>query len=369
MGATQKKKLFRNVSIADIYIIGYIILVFFNLLFPLIVNNAVVLAYGFLLFATQLKYILKQFLPIFLIVSFSLLVAILFSYLNGVPPVKPLYLIPHLALFCILIRYNINRSYIRILLYSYIGFISFNVIVFGIDPSVIFLESSRNMVGWFGLALCLLYYSYSIVKGSKIEMLSVILTLFLMLLLGGRSSIVVSFVLLLLVFFIYIRPKKSILKFGILILIPLFSIWLYSRYQAFFDEGLYRLENKRFESDERELLFFSYIEQLNFETFIMGVSSNSYPFYLWNNNFHNSFLLGHSIFGVFFLFFLCYLFYLMVVRPKSLIVVKFLILVLLLRSVTDTIMFVGFFDFILLYLLYFLYKNNRSSYKINQQRH
>jgi len=154
-----------------------------------------------------------------------------------------------------------------------------------------------------------------------------------------------------------ISTKK---KLGVsLIVISILSV-LYNYLAEFINISLQRFDQRGFDSYERSLFLEGYIEKLNFATIFLGVNSNQSPFTLIDGNFHNSFLLGHSNFGILFIILLLFLIYYLTKNSFSNIYLVGLASVLLLRSYTDTIMFIGHLDFVLFVILYKMKPNHKT---------
>lgn len=343
----------------------YLLLVFLNLNFPFVFTNSVIVIFSIILLITQMTFIIREYGRAFIIVIFLLGMAAFFSYLYGTEFLKPLYLIVNFVLFIIVIRYPLKINLVKYFIYFYAAFVVYRTILSNIPIDDLFQFGSRNMVAWFIFGMTLFYYSYKIVRKEQVDLIPVFVSLFIALISNGRSAIFTTSLLTLIVLYMYLRSKRRSTKIILIVAIPILAIFLLDTYSDFFAKNLDYLQQKKLESTEREHLIQSYISHLNFETIASGVPGNIYPFSIRSGNFHNSFLLGHSLFGIFFIFFILFLVYLLLKKPKLGVAEKFLIVTLLLRSTTDTIMFVGYFDFVLFYLIHSLivtYKKS-SSYK------
>lgn len=343
---------------ANLCFLIYIFFVILNLMLPDVVGNSIIISVGGLIFLTQFRYITTYHRGLLMLVSFFLFMAMSLSFINGSESmVKALYLIPHLGLFAIVERKsNLNPKLIRAILYGWVFFVVYRVMIQGVDVNDILGYASRNMVSWFGLAFCFFYYILQFKKQRRPEYITAFLTLFLTILCQGRSSIFSASLFVLFLLYIHLKESNAFLRIFVLIVIPLSIIFIYNTFNDFFVEHFEYLENKKLESEGREIILQKYIQNLDFETVLGGIPGHQLYLLTFYSNYHNSFLQGHGIFGIFFLCFFLYLIYLMMRHPRENTLEKFLILILFIRGFTDPILFVGVFDFLLFFLFYNIYK-------------
>src|SRR5690606_16186979 len=105
-------------------------------------------------------------------------------------------------------------------------------------------------------------------------------------------------------------------------------------------------------------------EKIDSFTFFLGVNSAIYPFTIFESNFHNSLVQGHSNFGFAFLILLAYTIF--IVFKKITTIDRTLVLLLLLllaRGFSDVVMFMGAFDFVFYYFIMLL--SSSRLYKIS----
>src|SRR5690606_7164093 len=131
-----------------------------------------------------------------------------------------------------------------------------------------------------------------------IDVVTSLVVLFIAIICIGRGNIIGSVALFSIILMTKYQndrlPKQIFIITGILIAL-LGSIYVFS---DFISEKISYFENKGLESNERSMILHAYINKVNAETLIFGVSPNQYPFTILSGNFHNSFLLGHSNFGI-----------------------------------------------------------------------
>lgn len=335
----------------------YLLLVFLNLLKGNLTSiNALIVLLGGYLFLNNFLYIKKNHFILLIVFSFFSLFSILSLYIfQGKITYTPIRVFVHFSLMITVIRYGINKNMVKYSLYLFVFFILYAVFVRQIYINLIFPGISKNIIGWLALGLATLYYSLelnAIKNKTKLNVFPALVTLFICLVSLSRSSIACSFILMLIVSFYSYRHISR--KNKIIVSISIISIFiiLYNYLSEFINISLQRFDQRGFDSHERSIFIEGYIEKLNFATVLFGVDSNQSPFTLIDGNFHNSFLLGHSNFGLMFVFFLLFLIYYLTKNIYSNLYLVVLGSVLLLRSYTDTIMFVGDLDFVLFVVLY-----------------
>lgn len=271
--------------------------------------------------------------------------------------------------FVIIINENlIYAKAILMLLYSYSAFVIYNYFFIQIDLNLIFDGASRNLVGWFSILLCCIYYFISKINNDKIRLIPALLNLFICILAMGRSSILTSFFLLLVILYeIYLKRLNIKRVLHSLILISFVSAVVFY-YIDFFSFNLSHLTEKELDLTSRNAIWSLYFEKIsdNPIRIINGYSRfENMTFDFISNNFHNSFILGHSNFGLIFIFFIIYLIYNIVLQLKSNFMISSLLIVLLVRSFTDTLIFISYFDFIIYALLFYLISNRKLDAKMN----
>lgn len=352
-------------NISTFLVVLYLFLSFLSLygFQEAIVNSLIVLIGGYLFFSNYnyIRLYHSKLLIVFILFAVYS-IACLFLFQDRVT-YTPIRVMVHFALFITLIRYNINSVAIKWSLYLYNLYVLYLIFVQNVYINNIFPESSKNIVGWFSLGLCVLYYVAEVGKKNiqnanlHFNLLPAILTLLLCLVTLGRSNIVCSFLLLFVVLWYNLKRFSIVKKMFFTLLIAIFTISVVYIFYDLLESGLQRFDQRGFESYERDLMIVGYRDKLDFYTFLLGVNSDQYPFTILNGNFHNSFLGGHSSFGLMFILFIGFIVQLFIKNFFKSFIFVMLSLVLLIRSYTDAIMFIGFFDFVLFVLLFKIKKN------------
>lgn len=326
----------------------------------LIVNSSIVAIAGFWLI-WSFNYIRKKQLRLFIIAlcfaGYSFICLYLFQ---GKLTFTPIRVIVHFSFFIVAIHYKLSAKAIKWTLYIYIAYIFYLLFVQGVYINAIFPGTSKNIIGWFALGICVFHYLVALnqTDGIKsVDLLPAIATLVICLISLSRSNIICAFILLLGVLFYHFRKETLIKKVGFLLLVSIVTFSFLYFFYDLLELGLQRFDERGLESADRTLFLDSYFEKLDFYTILLGVDSNQYPFTLINGNFHNSFLLGHSNFGILFLFFIIFVVQILIRKFTTCFFLVILALVILIRAYTDTIMFIGYFDFILFATIYKIYKS------------
>lgn len=356
---------FRN-NIANFVIGCYFVLVITGQFFSGEPLTLVMSVLGFFALVWQVPYILKsqrKLLVVFFLFSFYSVVCVFIF--QGRTSLTALRLFVHFVFFILLVRYEIKPELIRFLLICYSTYICIAIFYFGINPNTIFADSSKNFVGWIGLAMGILYYALLYKNRQKMEVFTAAVILLLAIACVGRSTIVSAILLFTTVFITSYRTFGLATKILSISLLTGVVMFLLSGYYEIIEFAFSQFEKKGFESAAREDMLYGYLDKLNVVTFFFGVTLQQYPFTFLNanGNVHNSFLAGHSLFGAFAVLFFIYLIYVFLNQGANKFFLKALLAIILMRSLTDTLLFVSFFDFIVFYIVYLL--ANKSSGPVN----
>lgn len=246
-------------------------------------------------------------------------------------------------------RRYINPKWILFLFYAYFIYLIIHEFILHIDFNILFPAASRNFVGWISIFLCILYYFISINNGSKYSLIPSVFNLFNAILLEGRSGIIVSSLLLVAVIYELHLKKISAKNIALISIFCLLSLWAFYNFDFFFEDKFTYFENKGLENTERDYIWKAYVNSIEREPIKLLIGESPYTrieFDLFNNNLHNSFLTGHSYFGILFIITILYTIYLVISNLKNNFLVSSLTLLLLLRAFTDSVLFIQPFDFL-----------------------
>lgn len=255
-----------------------------------------------------------------------------------------------MACFVLKYRYRISE---KIPEYGFYAFLVYILVVFARNGSFEyhFAEASRNTVSWLSIIFCALYYLIIFLQGrSPTNFIPPLLALIISIVAQGRAGIITSFLLLVTAFWYSTRRVKSNYKMWIVSILALIgmSVYVYT-HTGFFEERLEYFKVKGFEESSRIAILESYVESLNVRSVITGGSLDETAAGGFNSNPHNSFIMGHVRYGIMaFVFYGMILYSLMkgVINQQT----RFLALILfvvLLRMMTDKLVFVYPFDFVI----------------------
>lgn len=280
-----------------------------------------------------------------------------------------------LANFGLLLLLYVKKPRVILIYIFFYGFCIYLIYHWVVYESFLFVfeHSSANLISFVLISLCVLFYILNnnnelSIKGKIIEILPALLTLIFSVLAQGRGGIISSILLLIGIIFMYFHKKNIKRKFffiGIFTLISIYFINILDTYGV--ENLLYKLNLEKFvikgmEGDGREEILYNYIGDLNFSRILLGTEWSNIYNYFHSGNLHNSYLRGHLMFGILFIILLLtILISILLSIYKKYYFVPLLLIPILIRGYTDTVLLPGYFDFIILYLIFFPF------IKINEQ--
>lgn len=265
----------------------------------------------------------------------------------------------------------INAKSILLIYYLYFIYILFHEFILNTDFNLLIPGGSRNYVGWLSLFLCVLYYFVSVNNKSKYSILPSAINLFISFIMQGRAGIIISFLLFIAIIYEHYLFKLSIKKLVSFSIIIVTIIVFSSNLDYFFTEKLQYFENMGLDLSGRDVIWHNYFDIVknDYSKIILGVSRFEYfEFSLVNNNLHNSLISGHSNYGFFFIFFIFYVLYLIINNIKNSFLVSSMVLLLLARSTTDSLLFTNNLDFLMYGMISYLLicRNNNQNCAIQK---
>jgi hypothetical protein len=142
----------------------------------------------------------------------------------------------------------------------------------------------------------------------------------------------------------------NFMKYALIVLSVIFVFYLESGIKFELFDKFYR---RNLVDDPRFDIIILYMNNLSFNSFFFGFPKDMLTKFFASGNLHNSFLVMHYRFGVFalliFLIFSYRLIYLLKYKKYGAFILVFSIIV---RSLTDTILLVFYFDFIFIFILF-----------------
>ncbi|MCG5102602.1 hypothetical protein [Oceanobacillus alkalisoli] len=219
---------------------------------------------------------------------------------------------------------------------------------------------SENIANFIVIALGVALYYVRYINGQKLILNPAILVLLISSLTLGRTAIVAS--LLLLGIVIYFKYKWNFKYFLLLILIFMFysDRVINSILTIIQNLGSKFGERTSFAEDVRYTIWADYMEKIDLTRLLLGFNEAETHYFMGFTNPHNSFLSGHYTLGFFMIVIIMLIIYILIklsIYRHSFIAL--LLVVLLVRSSTDMVIFTGNFDFIYISILlygYFLMK-------------
>jgi hypothetical protein len=225
--------------------------------------------------------------------------------------------------------------------------------------------ASRNHVSFLLLLSLFLYYSTYIYHEKRFSLIPVIFMVPVSIQLYGRSGIIISLMLFIVVVFYAILEGKAGRRILLGLLFIFLSILLFAglKTTVFNNVGtnfgdlssILELESNL--SSVRWEMNFEYIRSLDLSSFFFGSDLQSIQLIAEHDgNPHNSFVVGHSILGIFFLApvvaLACVICFRLLFRfGRKRLVISLLLFLLLLRASVDSLFFYSAFDFVLIYIL------------------
>lgn len=253
--------------------------------------------------------------------------------------------------------------YFLILYYSTV-FILFMYFLRGYLPGQISEYSSENVVNYIVLAFSILLIGLYYKNSKKIIVFPAIVTFIVSLWTLGRTGVISS--LLLLIGVIILKYMKRLGKLKMSFILMFFCImgsYLINVLINFMSKVIYRFGQREtfFKDSPRAYIWNDYLENLDFKKVIFGFDFKTH--YFWGfTNLHNSYIDIHYLLGlsgIFIILLLAISLYKLLKRHFYLFFV--LTICLLLRGSTDTVMLVGFYDYVLIFLLLFCWYHDKNT--------
>lgn len=275
-------------------------------------------------------------------------------------------IISNILLACVIIE---KKIFVNPLIWTYsaiTSYIFYKVIILGLDPNTIFAHTSRNMISTIAIMYGVLIYLIMFLKETKVTILPALIALLLSIIAIGRTGVVCALLLLIVVYiYNYIYAKESKKKWYILgICVFILSLIYFAKdaLSAGEIEFISRWQVYGVSDPARAQLLNRYIENIDFYTFMKGYDITSDIIYnSWNNNPHNSWIYLHYHLGIWgvVLIGLCFISGVKLFIKKQLFLL-FLLLIIILRASTDSVIFFSNYDFIIYSFIILTFKIRHS---------
>lgn len=314
---------------------------------------------------------------IFYWLIFSMLVSVcVFQFNHGITPFFYLLFTPFIILSAKKIATKDSEHIENIIKKTYLFFVC--IIIIGLIYNLDKPEPLANIIPWSsqnGITsyLIVVHISYSIVYYFRKKKLPILLSIILVIitLYGlGRGSIIISMMILLISLFAnYFLGKNILIK--ILFFIPILCIstyFIHKQYLIYENEIDLIIEGSKFSQnlsdDPRRDMLNEYLNKQDVWTVFFGSSFEGTSIIkYYDGNPHNSYIRVHSFYGIIGLLSIFAPFWLIFLKKTSYInkfIVTVFIFILLIRAVSEPILFPTTLDFFYSFNFFFFYKHANS---------
>lgn len=252
------------------------------------------------------------------------------------------------------------------LLVFYVFFV-LAMLIYGFSPDNInnyLVNSSRNVVSAIALFLQIMYSASYFRVNYKLPNVTPVITLILAIISFGRTGIALSAALVLLSAIVYFWERKIAYKSFVLFVLFCFVLFSY-QYYSYVEYFIFT--NTSFKSGletPRVEMIKDYFFNFDFFDFLLGRDLLSLPIIsVYGGNPHNSFVYGHSLYGVFYFISMVWLLFFIFksfISCKHSIVYIALLLIFLIRISMDKLSLPGVFDYIIFYIIFIMYFDSNS---------
>ena len=202
-------------------------------------------------------------------------------------------------------------------------------------------KGSENMASVLTITMFIYYYISDFLIHKQVKIYPVIILVMVNIYIGSRSGIAISLLCMLLILYLgnVITKRFIVSYFAILTVI----VYREKFGEMLFDNYLYELLNRTISDDIRVMVAQSYLDSINLDTFLFGQPYfGDHIFYnLYGLSSHNSYLSLHSSLGIFSLVIILLLLFLIIKRSNGLSIYKVLLITVLSRAISDTVLFVS----------------------------
>lgn len=261
----------------------------------------------------------------------------------------------------------LDKSRFSLLIYFiFISFLWFNFFILGFgNPDLyneIFNNSSRNVVSAFLILVTILVGASFWVEQNKQPIFIYALTFLSSLILFGRTGIILSFILLVYAFYSNYGKKT----FWMILILPFFAYLYFKYYSILF---VYLTEETSFKyglDSPRKIMLHEYLNGIFYKSSDLFLGRRYDEccnlVLLFDNNPHNSFIVGHARYGlfhtvVFLIILLCSIFH---IKKKFILV--FFVFLIYFRYMFDQLGLFSPLDFVLFYVLMLIFCHSRKDF-------
>lgn len=247
-----------------------------------------------------------------------------------------------------------NAFKVSLSIYIILGVYISAVIISGNQLANISSFSSENMINYIALVFSVLLIGLYYLRNNIILISPAVFSVVISFISQGRAGMIASIILILSL--ATMKYKKFLNKFTLGLLFIFFTLSSYYLYNfiVFLVNNIITRFGERdtfYEDSPRSLIWQAYQNSLDVSKFIFGFDSKVYTFSGYSN-LHNSFLDVHYTFGIgglLIIILLIIILFWFFAKKEYLFFI--LLSVLLFRAMTDIIMLVGRYDFVLIFLV------------------
>lgn len=294
---------------------------------------------------------------LYIIFLFLCLKTVYYGNLSSVFDIFTLF--SHVGFALVFLKSKYSEIVISLLFYM-ISIYFFIKLLFGTNPNEIIIYS-ENIIIFIFLALSISYYFIRYINKREIILHPALIVCIASFITMGRSGIITSILLLILIINYKFNWKFKYIFFLILPISFLSNSFI-NNIQLFMYQISTRFGTRSpIEDNVRFNIWSDYFNQLTPERFIWGFDKSlDYSFY-GHNQPHNSFLSGQQILGItMLLIILLLIFTIIKLYSEKQHFPLILLIILLIRSSTDMVLFTGNFDFVYISIIIYSFSNYKK---------
>ena len=268
----------------------------------------------------------------------------------------------------LLMNQILSLKNVKFIYFLFLIFYLFHILI-GSDPNNIYVHGSRNLTSVIMIFMTILYLIFYYEEYHKITFYPLIINIIICVWAIGRSGVLISIVLFIGVLFFQVLKEKRNINFKMRkifknklyrffgwSIVSLFIFILISSLSNFLSLlTKYRFSFSSIIHEKRFNYISSYLYSLDVKSVFFGFNVyESYELFKISN-LHNSYLNAHMRMGIMFIIAILFILKMLLKGIKINFLYSLFLGTILLRGFTDTILFVGNFDFILYYLVFKIY--------------
>jgi len=309
-----------------------------------------VILFRYLIMKSKVSIIILLSLALFFM--FFLIKTLFFVNISSELLFSILFFIAHIGLAFYVIKGKYSEVILIVVFYIWAIFL-FLQFINNVPPSNV-IYVSENIVNFVSISFSVSVYLARYLKGKVIILNPAIITVIIAFWSSGRSGIIGALILLLVV----LASKYNLKQKYLIALLVVSTLLLFT--EGFINKTINITNNIITRGGTRDGIIGNvrfdiwkdYFSSLDFKTVMLGFNVNEVHKFFGFTDLHNSFLDGHYMFGIF-MFFLILL--IILAFLKLFIDKKFFPIILLIvfftRGFTDTVIFVGRFDYLYIVIL------------------